>query len=312
MSRNRHEVFKEKVLKRLYPFPSENNNKPKTSGTVTAVSKLDQKTNEEFKPCKSSSSIGSDVQASSVQRKQYTVSLPPDDYTIGVEKYSEPNEPEAINSEDDTAEEGTPEKIQRRRKRKKRKIGNSSQEKGDAGGGDTVAKQDKEKQNLTVKVSKNKKRKLKKKRHKEKLRSAGMIPKSMAVEFTYQPGESSSEDEDLDATERKAAEVLDFLQATQEIYFADRTSPVSEPMVPPATVGGILNNLYTRTVPSSDVAVLYELKSLVLLQDIEMLKSALEEFQDNSMMPPEEATAICSLFSYWITHILPMRKQELK
>ncbi|MGH0138532.1 UNVERIFIED_CONTAM: hypothetical protein FKN15_046426 [Acipenser sinensis] len=49
-----------------------------------------------------------------------------------------------------------------------------------------------------------------------------MIPKSMAVEFTYQPGESSSEDEDLDATERKAAEVLDFLQATQEIYFADR------------------------------------------------------------------------------------------
>ncbi|KAK6489706.1 glutamate-rich protein 1 [Huso huso] len=184
-------------------------------------------------------------------------------------------------------EEGTPEKIQRRRKRKKRNIGNSSQEKGDARGGDTVAKQDKEKQNLTVKVSKNKKRKLKKKRHKEKLRSAGMIPKSMAVEFTYQPGESSSEDEDLDATERKAAEVLDFLQATQEIYFADRTSPVSEPMVPPATVGGILNNLYTRTVPSSDVAVLYELKSLVLLQDIEMLKSALEEFQDNSMMPPE-------------------------
>ncbi|XP_041106462.1 glutamate-rich protein 1 isoform X2 [Polyodon spathula] len=310
MSSNRHEVFKAKVLKRLYPFSSENNNKSKTSATVTAVSKLDQKTNEDFKTCQSSSSsIGSEGQASSLQRKRYTVGLPPDDYKIGAETYSEPNEPEVINSEEDTAEDDTLEQIQRRRKRKKRKLGNSSQEKGDARGGDNE-KPTEEKLNLTVKLSKNKKRKLKKKRHKEKLRSAGMIPKSMAVEFTYQPGESSSED--MDATERKAVEVLDFLQATQEIYFADRTSPVSEPTVLSATVGGVLNNLYTRTVPSSDVAMLYELKSLVLLQDIERLKSALEEFQDDSMMPPKEATAICSLFRYWITHILPMRKQEVK
>ncbi|XP_041106463.1 glutamate-rich protein 1 isoform X3 [Polyodon spathula] len=280
MSSNRHEVFKAKVLKRLYPFSSENNNKSKTSATVTAVSKLDQKTNEDFKTCQSSSSsIGSEGQASSLQRKRYTVGLPPDDYKIGAETYSEPNEPEVINSEEDTAEDDTLEQIQRRRKRKKRKLGNSSQEKGDARGGDNE-KPTEEKLNLTVKLSKNKKRKLKKKRHKEKLRSAGMIPKSMAVEFTYQPGESSSED--MDATERKAVEVLDFLQATQEIYFADH------------------------------VAMLYELKSLVLLQDIERLKSALEEFQDDSMMPPKEATAICSLFRYWITHILPMRKQEVK
>ncbi|MGH0120259.1 UNVERIFIED_CONTAM: hypothetical protein FKN15_060667 [Acipenser sinensis] len=81
-------------------------------------------------------------------------------------------------------------------------------------------------------------------------------------------------------------------------------------MVPPATVGGILNNLYTRTVPSSDVAVLYELKSLVLLQDIEMLKSALEEFQDNSMMPPVPVLDIKIFFFIKSVRIPPVMTSQ--
>ncbi|RMC17378.1 hypothetical protein DUI87_05959 [Hirundo rustica rustica] len=72
------------------------------------------------------------------------------------------------------------------------------------------------------KISKNKKRKMKKKRQKEKKRAAGFLTKTTSVDFTYQPDKNNKEEEaDLKDIGEKAESILDFLQATQQIYFAD-------------------------------------------------------------------------------------------
>lgn len=72
------------------------------------------------------------------------------------------------------------------------------------------------------KVSKNKRRKMKKKRRKEKMRAAGLVTKTTGVDFTYQPDKNNGEGlKGLKDIDEKADSVLDFLQATQQIYFAD-------------------------------------------------------------------------------------------
>lgn len=72
------------------------------------------------------------------------------------------------------------------------------------------------------KISKNKRRKMKKKRQKEKMRAAGLLTKTTGVDFTYQPDKSNREGAAaLKDTDEKADSILDFLQATQQIYFAD-------------------------------------------------------------------------------------------
>lgn len=74
------------------------------------------------------------------------------------------------------------------------------------------------------KISKNKRRKMKKKRHKEKMRAAGLVTKTTSVDFTYQPDKNSREEAaGLTDIDEKADSILDFLQATQQIYFADST-----------------------------------------------------------------------------------------
>lgn len=63
---------------------------------------------------------------------------------------------------------------------------------------------------------------MKKKRQKEKMRAAGLLTKTTSVDFTYQPDKSNREGAaDLKDTDEKADSILDFLQATQQIYFAD-------------------------------------------------------------------------------------------
>lgn len=72
------------------------------------------------------------------------------------------------------------------------------------------------------KISKNRKRKMKKKRQKEKKRAAGLVTKTTSVDFTYQPDKNNKEEAaDLKDIGEKADSILDFLQATQQIYFAD-------------------------------------------------------------------------------------------
>lgn len=68
-------------------------------------------------------------------------------------------------------------------------------------------------------LSKNKRRKMKKKRHKEKLLALGIMPRSMALEFTYKQGEKEEEEEEGD--ENKVEEVLDFLRSTRDLYMSD-------------------------------------------------------------------------------------------
>ncbi|NWR74461.1 ERIC1 protein, partial [Centropus unirufus] len=137
------------------------------------------------------------------------------------------------------------------------------------------------------KISKNKKRKMKKKRQKEKKRAAGLVRKTTGVDFTYQPDKNNQEEAaDLKDIDEKADSILDFLQATQQIYFADNKSEGRDSAVNSATAQELLKCLESRTVSSSDVTVLHRLKSLVLLRDIERLEDALKQFQEQSLMPP--------------------------
>lgn len=72
-------------------------------------------------------------------------------------------------------------------------------------------------------LSKNKRRKMKKKRHKEKLLSLGLMPRSVAMEFTYRESEEKDEEDE----EKNVEEVLDFLQSTRDLYFSDRKFLIS-------------------------------------------------------------------------------------
>ncbi|NWI00040.1 ERIC1 protein, partial [Tichodroma muraria] len=137
------------------------------------------------------------------------------------------------------------------------------------------------------KISKNKKRKMKKKRQKEKKKAAGLVTRTSSVDFTYQPDKDNKEEvAGLKDISEKADSILDFLQATQQIYFADKKSECRDAAVNSATAQELLQCLELRTISSSDVIHLHQLKTLVLLQDIERLKDALKQFQEQSMMSP--------------------------
>ncbi|XP_039424324.1 glutamate-rich protein 1 isoform X4 [Corvus cornix cornix] len=160
-------------------------------------------------------------------------------------------------------------------------------------------------------ISKNKKRKMKKKRQKEKKRAAGLVTKTTGVDFTYQPDKNNKEEAaGLKDIDEKADSILDFLQATQQIYFADKKSECRDAAVNSATAQELLQRLESHTISSSDVTHLHRLKSLVLLQDIERLKDALKQFQEQSMMSPDHAKVAASLFHYWITDILPVKNRK--
>lgn len=49
---------------------------------------------------------------------------------------------------------------------------------------------------------------------------------------------------------------------------------------------GLLQCLESRNISSSDLTLLHQMKSLILLQDIDRLKDALKQFQEHSVMPP--------------------------
>ncbi|TFK03639.1 zinc finger protein 609 [Platysternon megacephalum] len=90
---------------------------------------------------------------------------------------------------------------------------------------------------------------------------------------------------------------------------ADKSKCTDSPMSS-ATVQEILQHLESHSMASSDVTLLHQMKSLVLLQDTERLKGILEQFQEHSMMLPDHAKIISSLFHYWITDILPVKNRK--
>ncbi|KAL8172803.1 UNVERIFIED_CONTAM: hypothetical protein K2H54_021896 [Gekko kuhli] len=104
------------------------------------------------------------------------------------------------------------------------------------------------------------------------------------MDFTYKP--EREEGTNLEEVHKKTDDVLDFLQATQEIYFSDKRSKCEAPSMNPESVYEILQHLQSHRMAVSDVTLLHQMKSLVLLQDVERLKGAIEEFQIYSAMPP--------------------------
>uniref|UniRef100_A0A674CZR6 Glutamate rich 1 n=1 Tax=Salmo trutta TaxID=8032 RepID=A0A674CZR6_SALTR len=269
---HRKEVFQSKVLQRLYPLPPKPEKEPSSSPPEFVLEK------------------------SSVKQK---ASL--EDGTITDENTHE--------------SEGEGERQRLRRRRRKRKGttapggGTVTGQATDSNPGDpTMAPTPTEEEG--ERLSKNKRRKLKKKRHKEKLLSLGLMPRAAALEFTYHREGNGHEEEDEEMRQRKAAEVMDFLRTTQEIYVSDRSLPAGRLHVSSVVVEDLLASLSNGTFPPPVLAQLHSLKSLVQQQDTERLAKALQELQNSSTMSPSEATAVVSLFQYWITDILPLQRQE--
>ncbi|KAB0403111.1 hypothetical protein E2I00_011917 [Balaenoptera physalus] len=144
-------------------------------------------------------------------------------------------------------------------------------------------------------------------------------------------GATDAGEEDVKSTNEKADGILNFLKSTQEIYFYDGmffpvvllsngiylfgkiskcVSKDSDSAVFMETSEELFKYLETHSMPSSDVFILDHMKTLLLLQDTERLKSALEVFPEHCRMPPDYARVISAFFNYWITHILPEKNNE--
>uniref|UniRef100_A0A2K6LFJ9 Glutamate rich 1 n=1 Tax=Rhinopithecus bieti TaxID=61621 RepID=A0A2K6LFJ9_RHIBE len=119
------------------------------------------------------------------------------------------------------------------------------------------------------------------------------------------PGE-----EDDTVTDEKAASVLNFLKSTQEMYFYDGVSRDAASAALADAAEELLDRLASHSMPPSDVSILHHLKTLLLLQDTERLKRALEMFPEHCTMPPDHARVISAFFSYWITRILPEKSSD--
>ncbi|KFP99817.1 Glutamate-rich protein 1, partial [Haliaeetus albicilla] len=251
-------------------------------------------------------------------RRMYTVNLPPEGYVAVTPDAISISISENSNSSADSRVEeyqGQTKRKRLRRKKQKSSLQNSNNlhgEQTESGMQETIVQDNLQLQQIdSPKISKNKKRKMKKKRQKEKMRAAGLITKTTGVDFTYQPDKNNTEEAaGLKDIDEKADSILDFLQATQQIYFADNKSECTDSAVNSATAQELLQYLESRTISSSDVTLLHQLKSLVLLQDIERLKDTLKQFQEQSMMPPDHTKIVTSLFHYWITDILPVKNRK--
>ncbi|XP_038252615.1 glutamate-rich protein 1 isoform X3 [Dermochelys coriacea] len=320
MSVGRSQVFIGKVLKRLFAATPSTSHVPVPSGEEMVLknptSKPQQKDSENAQASsKCASSPGRENEI--LLPRLYTVSLPLDGYDPGNPRTESPTNAEHSESNDDAAVEdscGQPKRKRIRRTKQKNSVGNPDNlhgEQTESGKHETLFQD-----NLQLpqtdgrKISKNKKRKMKKKRQKEKMRAAGLLTKTTGMDFTYQPEKDNSEGADFKDIYEKADGILDFLQATQEIYFADNKSKCTDSAMSSATVQEILHHLESHSLASSDVTLLHKMKSLVLLQDIERLKVILEQFQEHSMMLPDHAKIISSLFHYWITDILPGKNRK--
>ncbi|XP_074065652.1 glutamate-rich protein 1 isoform X2 [Macrotis lagotis] len=308
MSGGKRQVFIDKVLKRLYPSVP---NQQLHSTSEPSPSK------PELEPSEVQPLAGDENKIQS-RKKIYTVSLPPDGYAPCSPEFNHNRKSEKSGSTDDTEEEN-PQDLPKRRRRRRRKLKTILQNPHNVHVGQTEFEkneshlQEKSQPQHTdgPQISKNKKRKLKKKQQKERKRAAGLLTKATGISFTYQP-ESNSEGEDFKDTNEKADGILDFLQATQEIYFSDSNSKSSGPTAHLETIQEIFRHFEFHHIASSDIILLHQMKTLVLLQDTERLKSALEQFQEQCMMPPDHAREIATLFHYWITDILPIRNRNIR
>ncbi|XP_015263790.1 PREDICTED: glutamate-rich protein 1 [Gekko japonicus] len=249
-------------------------------------------------------------------RKMYTVTPPPEDYVQEANSEVKYENSESNDDSDcDASEEnyqGQPRKKRIRRKKQKNVLQNTDNS--HEGQVECRKHENPTEDNLQLEhtdgqaLSRNKKRKMKKKRQKARMRAVGLPTKPTGMDFTYKP--EREEGTNLEDVNKKTDDVLDFLQATQEIYFSDKRSKCEAPSMNSESVYEILQHLQSHRMAVSDVTLLHQMKSLVLLQDVERIKGAIEEFQIHSAMPPDDAKAISLLFLYWITDILPGKNRK--
>ncbi|XP_039993959.1 glutamate-rich protein 1 [Xiphias gladius] len=315
----RKEVFKSKVLQKLYPAAPKLEREPSPPRIVEAVAKKTYVKRKASQEDTAAGDVGQTQSAANPHRRVYTVLLPPADYKTHSEKSVTVPQLESINNAEDPAEESVHEsneeldqdkeqeeqkRKRRRRKRKKPTLHQDFGQDGAAPGNESSGGQSQ----TTVDeggehISRNKKRKLKKKRHKEKLLSMGVMPRAAALEFTYQK-DGNEEEED---NERRAAEMSDFLRTTLEIYMSDSSLHVDKVPLLSGTVDGLLSHISSGCKPNSVLKQLSSLKAFVQQKDTDKLEKALKELYNNSCMSAEETSAVISLFQYWITDILPMQ-----
>ncbi|XP_053918636.1 glutamate-rich protein 1 [Cuculus canorus] len=333
MERSRGQVFIAKVLKRLYGETPSSSLSHTSSREEEAVhrnvdSKSKEKNLDNVQASSADASTSTEAPCESFQgsantilspRRMYTVNLPPEGYvavtpdatSVSVSENSDSSSIESTEEE----YQGQAKRKRIRRKKQKSSLQNSSNlhgEQTESGMPETLVQDNLQLQQTdSPKISKNKKRKMKKKRQKEKRRAAGLVTKATGVDFTYQPDKNNREEAaGLKDIDEKADSILDFLQATQQIYFADNKSEGTDSAINSATAQDLLQCLESRDVSSSDITALHRLKSLVLLRDIERLKDALKQFQEQSSMPPDHTKIVTSLFHYWITDILPVKNRK--
>ncbi|XP_054215800.1 glutamate-rich protein 1 isoform X16 [Homo sapiens] len=98
-------------------------------------------------------------------------------------------------------------------------------------------------------------------------------------------GADASEEDDT-ITNEKAHSILNFLKSTQEMYFYDGVSRDAASAALADAAEELLDRLASHSMLPSDVSILYHMKTLLLLQDTERLKHALEMFPEHCTMPP--------------------------
>ncbi|XP_029451626.1 glutamate-rich protein 1 isoform X2 [Rhinatrema bivittatum] len=283
MSAEREGVFIEKVLKRLYAAPSPSHLQIPPVQSETSASPPEQKDAVSTQTSTKCPNF-KDGEKEIPNQKLYTVNLPPDGYLPCCPMTSKLTLSEHSGSSKDSDGEDSYEHPTRKHARKRQQKNLPDSRAQMASKRQTHLLQD---NTDSPKMNKNKKRKMKKKRQKEKLKAAGLLTKASGVDFMYQPEENINEEADAEDVARKTSDILDFLQATQEIYFAGGKSKCADLAISSGTVHETLQHLKNHGSPSSDVTLLHKLKSLVLLQDIERLKVALDHFKEHSTMLPD-------------------------
>ncbi|KAM5164847.1 glutamate-rich protein 1 isoform 2-T2 [Mantella aurantiaca] len=314
MSAARRQAIISKVLTRLYAGHVSSSASDRQSNvkseSVTQLQELRETRSEVGQPPASSSTVHNEEELMPHQ-KIYTVSLPPDDYVPGPQNDDGSSSIETSDLLEDIEEDQPVKRRKRHRRRKTENVASYTSSE------NRLNQQPKEHQPLKcegVFINKNKRRKLQRKRQKERLKAAGLWPKLKTVDLTNLPEQGMV---DMDTVEKsiaqseeemkKTEDLLNFLQATQEIYFAESKSPCADSALSIELVLEIMNQIKNGAVPFSELCLLHQLKSLLLLQDIERLKDSLDSFKEHSSMCLDHKLALHSLFTYWISDILPIK-----
>ncbi|XP_061478872.1 glutamate-rich protein 1 [Rhineura floridana] len=309
----RTEAFRKKVLEKLFPVPVP----PGVISTSTETTVLRSSGSEQEDPESSTALQGYSTVTGKKNvvlppRKMYTVNPPPKDYVPATNNETRSDNAESEDgSAADVPEEsyqGQPQRKRIRRKKQKNVLQNPDNLHGsqaEYGKHENLIEDNFQLRHTDgPNLSRNKKRKMKKKRQKEKMRAAGLLTKPAGIDFTYKPEREGG----FEDTDKKVNDILDFLQATQEIYFSEKQSKCADSHS--ESIHEILQSIESHSMSSTDVTLLHEMTSLVLLKDVEKLKGAVEEFHTRSVLPLDHAKAIAFLFLYWITDILPGKNRK--